>query len=113
MAVLEVALQGVTNVSHRVKVSLNNVEAGEVLFMGQSPGSAKWSVPQSLLLEGEDLVTLVSAGGDMDISLVAYIRLTYWRAYTADGEVLRFTANEKRQVTVGGFGSPRIRVVDI
>ena len=112
-ASLEVVLQGVTHASHRVKVFLNEVEVGEVVFEEQSLGIGQWSVPQSLLLEGENLVTLVPEGGDLDVSLVDVIRLTYWHTYGADDDALRFTVDRPGQLLIEGFSDSRIRVVDI
>jgi len=64
-AVLEVALQGVTKGSHRVKVQLNHVEVGEIVFVGRSRGLATWAIPHSVLLEGENPVTLTSQNGNL------------------------------------------------
>jgi Peptidase family C25 len=112
-ASLEVALQGVTHAPHRVKVFLNEVEVGEAVFAGQSSTIGQWSVPQSLLLEGENLVTLMPEGGDSDVSLVDVIRLTYWHTYGADDDLLRFTVDRPGQLLIEGFSDSRIRVVDI
>jgi len=112
-AFLELALQGVTHAPHRVKVFLNEVEVGEVVFVGQSSAIGQWSVPQSLLLEGENLVTLVPEGGNSDVSLVDVIRLTYWHTYGANDDVLRFTVDRPGQLLIEGFSDSRIRVVDI
>jgi hypothetical protein len=112
-ATLEVAVQGVTDVPHRVKVALNGADAGEITFDGQSQGLARMAVPQSLLKDGDNQVTLISMYGDRDISLVDYVRLSYWHAYAADDNALRFTASAKQRVTVGGFTSSAIRVIDV
>jgi hypothetical protein len=112
-ALVEVVLQGGTNVSHRVEVSLNNHEVGEVVFEGQSKGLFQVEVPQSLLLEGDNLVTLIPQGGEMDVSLVDSIRLTYWHTYVADDNALKLTAQGGSHLTLGGFSSSRVRVFDI
>ena len=112
-AVLEVSLQGMTKGSHRVKVLLNLVEVGEVVFDSQSLGYGKWAFPQGQLLEGENLVTLSSQNGDMDESLIDSIKLTYWLLYTAQDNLLRFSAQGGLGVSVSGFRYPGIRVVDI
>ena len=49
----------------------------------------------------------------MDISLVDYVQITYWRTYTADEDVLRFETNGGEWLSIGGFSTPGIRVVDI
>ena len=112
-ATLEVALQGATVGAHQVQVLLNNVAVGSVVFTDESLGVATLSVSQSLLVEGDNQVGLVTQGGDTDVSLVNYIRLTYWHTYNADGDSLRFTAVGGQQVGVGSFSSSGVRVVDI
>jgi hypothetical protein len=112
-ALLEVVLQGVTEGSHRVKVLFNEVEVGEVTFEGQSQGLFKVEVSQSGLLEGENLVSFIPEGGEMDVSLLDFIRLTYWHTYTADDNGLRFTAQGGEQVSIEGFRNSGIRVFDI
>jgi len=112
-ALLEVELQGATNSSHRVKVLLNKEEVGEAVFEGQSRGLFQVEVPQSLLLEGDNLVTLIPQSGEMDVSLVDNIRLTYWHTYRADDNGLRFTAQGGEQRSIEGFGNLGIRVFDI
>jgi len=112
-ALLEVVLQGVTNVPHRVKVLLNEAAVGEVTFEGQSQGLFKVEVSQSGLIEGENLVSLVGQGGDMDISLLDSIRLTYWHTFTADEDSLKFTVQGGSELSIDGFSHPRVRVIDI
>jgi len=112
-ATLGVALQGGTEGDHQVQILLNNSQVGSLVFTGQSPGVTTLSVSQSLLVEGDNQVSLVAQGGDMDVSLIDYIRLTYWHTYSADSDSLRFTAVGGQQVGVGGFSSSSVRVVDI
>ena len=112
-ATLEVALQGVTEVAHRVKVQINGADAGDVIFVGQSQGVGNFAVQPSLLKEGQKQVRLIAQAGSSDIALVNYIRLTYQHGYSADNNALRFTATGRQQVTVDGFGNNQIRVVDI
>jgi hypothetical protein len=96
-----------------VKVLLNNDEVGEIAFEGQSKGLLQVEVPQALLLEGENLATLIPQGGEMDVSLVDSIRLTYWHSYTADDNGLRLTAQGGSYLAIDGFSHPKIRVIDI
>ena len=112
-ALLEVVVQGATDFSHQIKIQFNSREVGEVVFSGQERGAVRIQVPQGYLLDGDNIVTLVAQGGDLDVSLVDYIRLTYWRTYTADEDALEFTAMAREWITVEGFSSELIRVVDI
>ncbi|MGD0623935.1 MAG: C25 family cysteine peptidase, partial [Thermodesulfobacteriota bacterium] len=112
-ATLEVSLQGATAGTHLVQVQLNGVQVGSLVFADQSQGVATVSIPQSLLLEGENRVTLVAQGGEMDVSMIDSIRLTYWHTYTADNDTLRFSASGGQQLFIDGFSSSQVRVVDI
>jgi hypothetical protein len=112
-AMLEVSLQGVTDAAHRVKVELNGSEVGEVVFEGMVKGLMRWAIPQSGLEEEDNLVTLESRGGEKDVSLVDHIRLTYWHTYTADSNLLEFTAQGGRELSLDGFSHPNLRVIDI
>ncbi|HTG18298.1 MAG TPA: C25 family cysteine peptidase, partial [Blastocatellia bacterium] len=112
-AVLEIALQGVTQIAHRVNAQLNGVDLGAISFDGQTERVARLTVPQARLIEGANQVRLAAIGGESDISLVDYIRLTYQHTLAADDDVLRLTATGKQQVTIEGFSNAQIRVVDV
>ncbi len=112
-AVIEVSLQGVTNLSHQVGVSLNGSSIGRILFNGQAKGQQKMEVAQSQLREGENLVTLQSLDGPGDVSLVDFIRITYQHTYRADNDSLDLTAMSGETVTIDGFSSRDIRVFDV
>ena len=112
-ALLEVALQGLTSAAHRVKIFLNDDEVTEMRFDGMVRKVMRCALPQSWLLEGENLVSLVAQGGEEDVSAVDFIRLTYWHTYTAEQDTLRFSSSPGRQVAINGFTSSNIRVADI
>ena len=112
-AFLEVSLQGVSTVPHRVEARINGARAGEISFDGQAAGVARFSIPQALLKEGVNTVTLTPQGDQSDVSLVDYVRITYQRGFTAENDALKFTAKAKRPVTVDGFSNSAIRVFDI
>jgi hypothetical protein len=111
-ALLVVVLQGAWEGSHRVKVWLNEVEVGEVLFEGQSQGVLQVGVPQSLLLEGDNLVRLVAQGAE-DYSVIDLIHLSYWHTYEADGDGLKFSGKGGEYLLISGFSQPAIQVIDI
>jgi len=108
-----VVLQGATESSHRVKVLFNRAEVGEIVFEGQGKGTLNVEIPQSMLEDGENLVSLVAMGDDMDATLLDSVRLTYWHTYTVDNDSLRFTAKGGSHLTVDGFSHSNIRVFDI
>jgi hypothetical protein len=112
-ATIEVALQGVTTLAHKVWVYLNGVLVGETAFEGQVGAASKFNVAQSLLRSGENQVRLVAQAGPTDICLIDFIRLSYWHSFTADENALRFTTPGNQEVTIGGFTSGAIRVLDV
>ena len=112
-AQLEVSLQGVTRTPHRVRVMLNGTEVGAVDFEGQAQGEARIAVPHSMLRDGANQVTLVGSAGQNDVSLVRHIRVTYQRAYRAENNALKFTAQGNQQVSIPGFTDSQLRVVDV
>jgi hypothetical protein len=112
-AEVEVALQGVTAVLHRVRVELNGAYVDDLVFNGQSQGVTTFRVLHSSLREGQNTLSLTAGGGAADVSLVDRIRITYQHAFAADNDVLNFTTDGNEQVKISGFTSPSIRVVDV
>ncbi len=116
-AELEVALQGVTALpvapDHRVRITLNGSLLGLINFDGQEHKLERYTIPHSLLIEGNNTVALMAEGGASDISLVDYLRLTYSRTYTAEQDYLSLTLPSGTTQTIKGFTSPEIRVFDV
>ena len=116
-ATLEVILQGVTEtadaVGHQVRVRVNGTIVGDVTFLGRAQGVATLTVPHGLLVEGTNTVQLEALGGAADLSLFDTVRLTYWHTNEADDNKLLLTADAQQSVTILGFASSPVRVVDI
>jgi hypothetical protein len=111
-ATLDVSLQGYTSAPHSVTVMLNGIQLGTVEFNGQSKGVAQYTVAQSSLLEGNNQIQFVSPAGFDDISLVEFVRVTYQHSNTADGNAIRFPLTSGQQITIAGFTSAAVRVID-
>jgi peptidase C25-like protein len=111
--VLEVTLQGVTGIEHRVAVGFNGSDLGEIVFAALQQGTAKFNLPRAAIREGQNVVTLTNNAREGDVSIVDSLRFTYSHAYRADADALRFTASGKRVLTIDGFTSSGIRVVDV
>ena len=117
-AEIEVTLQGVTSTpnhdpDHRVGILVNGTEVGVAAFDGQSHHAQTFAIPAGVLAEGTNTVTIVAQGGEADYSLVDVIRLNYAHVYRADADLLRFTAEGPGDVTVTGFASSAIRIMDV
>lgn len=112
-AALEVSLQGVSRISHRVRLLVNGTDVGELYFEGQSAAAVRVALPHALLKEGDNVVRLIAEGGASDVSLVDAIRVSYWHDYAADDDALRLTAVSGERLTIGGFTNAPVRVLDI
>ena len=112
-ATLEVVLQGVTNLPHRVLVEVNGTSVGEVLFNGQEQGTGKFTLTHSLLREGANTVRLTAENSTADVSLVDTLRLSYQHTFTADNDALKLNVPGRQEITINGFTSNRIRVFDV
>lgn len=113
--IVEIALQGVTEGTHRVTASLNGQPIGQLVYSGLQAKSVKLTVAGSLVREGANVVTLDAIGGDYDVSLVDAVRITYSHASRADQSELLLTtpATLRTGVKVSGFNNSQVRVVEI
>lgn len=113
-SLVEVSLQGVTNnQQHVVTIALNGATLGELSFNGQQLAKADFEVPSGVLTDGANTISLTSQMGTTDTSLVNYIDVTFPHTYTAESDLLKFTATSGQSVTIGGFVSPPVRLIDI
>ena len=112
-ATLQITLQGITNVSHTVRVQWNGVDIGFAEVAGQANQTASFNLAGSALRVGDNTVTLQGVNGASDTSLVDRVRLTYSRRYQADDNQLRFTLEAGQAVKVDGFNTAAVRVLDI
>jgi hypothetical protein len=113
LATIEIVLQGVAELPHRVAVQLGGQTLGEIAFAGQQLGSGRFSVPHSQLNEGANTIRLTSLNGQGDVNLVERIRLSYEHQWVADDEALQLTVTGKERIKIGGFMSKAIRVFDV
>src|SRR5580698_1758468 len=113
-ATLDVALQGVIKgFPHDVSVALNGSVLGDVTFTGQQLGKFHVNLPQGVLQNGSNTITLTAQNGEYDTSLVSDIRIAYPHLYAADSDQLKFTGRSGEEITVGGFTNGTIAVLDI
>ncbi|MFH1807223.1 MAG: C25 family cysteine peptidase [Pseudomonadota bacterium] len=110
---LQVVVQGVTEQAHRIPLLLNEQALGEIVFAGRALATYEVELPQSWLLDGDNLLHLSSSAGDSDISLVASIRVDYQRLLRADSSELTFFVDGARQARLAGFGAASVRVLDL
>lgn len=111
-AQLEVAIQGLTNVSHTVEIKINGSLLGVVNYSGLGSGFGQFSVPPAMIQNGKNLVTLKGTLTS-DISLMDYVKLTYTRRKTALGDKFRYNVPAGQAVRVEGFSTSQVRVFDV
>jgi FlaG/FlaF family flagellin (archaellin) len=111
-AELEVALQGVTNETHQVKVKLNGTEVGTINFGNTGHPVESFDIAPGMLLNGNNTVELISQNGASDVSLVDTLRLTYTHTFKAENNLMSLNMTDESVKRVGGFTSNNIRVLD-
>jgi hypothetical protein len=112
--VLDVALQGVTDgQQHDVTVALNGATLGDVNFVGQQEGREHFMIPNGILVNGANTITLTAQQGSNDISLIDTIDVSFPHTYTAESDQLKFSASAGATITVSGFSQPPTRLIDV
>jgi uncharacterized repeat protein (TIGR01451 family) len=113
-ASIMVALQGVTQQQqHDVTVAVNGATLGNITFVGQQQGKAQFTIPSGILINGANTITLTAQLGSNDLSLIDHIDVSFLQTFTAQSDLLKFTAPAGDSVTVNGFAQAPTRLVDI
>jgi hypothetical protein len=116
-ATLKVELQGASDASgvvdHLVAVSLNGHHAGDIAFSGMTRPLSTMEVPSELLVEGDNIVSLVAQNGDADISAVVSVALTYAHTLEADDDRLVAVVDGGAETSISGFTSDDVQIIDI
>ncbi|MBC8032045.1 MAG: hypothetical protein H7Z16_18320 [Pyrinomonadaceae bacterium] len=108
---LEIRLQGVNPVTHQVSVKFNDVVLGSMTFFGHEGPVRFFDVPVSQLQNGANTITFTPAAG-AGTMLVAYVRVTYPRAFRAESDALKFSLLGTQTLQVDGFSSPAALLID-
>lgn len=112
-ASIEVGVQGLTLQGHTVEVKLNGEVLGTINLFGRERPSMMFNLPSSTLLEGKNVISLISRESGSDVNLLDFVRVTYPRKAVAVNNYLTFGTNAGQQTRVTGFTTDRLRVVDI
>ena len=106
---------------HHTKILINEVEISDQLWDGKVEFLQQASFPQTSLLEGDNLVRLLSLGIE-DVGIlyssqlnVNWLEIDYIATLTAISDQLTFETVEQgpHQLTVGGFSQSNILVLDV
>jgi uncharacterized repeat protein (TIGR01451 family) len=112
-ASLELTLQGGSEAAHQVRLTLGEHDLGVIHFDGLSRHVERLNVPLSALADGTNTLTLTSLGGDLDVTVVESLRLTYPHRLVADDNALKIALPGGTSATIAGFTSMRVRAIDV
>lgn len=117
---LVVCMQGATSTGveneHSAIIKLNGVEIGRTRWTGAKASQATLAFEQDILVDGNNEIEVVAEvvpGVPYSIFYVNSFDLTYRRKYEARVGQLMVRGDGNQAVTVGGFGSGTIMVLDI
>ena len=110
---IEISLVGVSFEDHHVKATLNGVELGTIDFGMTGHPSQTFTIPASVVHDGDNSLELVSLGGSSDVSLADTLRLTYAHSYKADNNVLSMSVTSDSTLRIHGFTDANVRVIDV
>jgi hypothetical protein len=115
-----VRLQGATDTTadldHHAKISLNGSPIGEGQWEGKNSYTFNISFDQSLLVEGQNTVTvtgILDNGVPYSIFYVNSFDLDYHRHYRAENNHIFCRGDENPVITIEGFSDSNIMVFDV
>ena len=122
-ATLRVGLRGKTDdygidPDHHTKVILNGVEIDDALWDGQVEYQHQATVPQSVLAEGINTLTVESVGdteAGADSVYLNWFEVGYWDTFVAESDYLQFwqQGNGTYQFVVTNFNEDDVSIFDI
>jgi Peptidase family C25 len=119
-ATLTVAFQGATSSGftgeHHARIALNGTPLGETSWTGITAQQATFAIPAGVLQAAGNQAQVTALLGDGVPYSIFYLNsfdLSYARSFQTAGDTLTFTAGGNAQITVGGFSSSAIRLLDV
>lgn len=119
-ATLTVNLKGATDTAaandHHATVSLNGTEIGSTFWDGTKGRTFEISFNSSLLNEGANTISVSGAldmGAPYSTFYVESFDLSYQRQYKAYGNTLICRGDGNAAITVAGFTSPQVIILDV
>ncbi|MEI6073971.1 MAG: C25 family cysteine peptidase [Verrucomicrobiota bacterium] len=116
-AQLSIQLMGGIAATHFIQVIVNaNNVLGQWSWSGVTPTNLNVTIPSAWLLSGTNQLTLVAITNGTPIRSTWYLNrftLSYPRTYTATNGLIDFTANNNASITLDGFTSPDLTLLDV
>ena len=124
---VRVSLHGRSNTPHLCTIWLNDkIEFGEARWIGETEHQSSQEISQSFLNEGQNAIRITNPGNPespIDIILLNWIQIDYWRDFIAEANVLPFgitpffdetgAVNPNFEVELKNFSTPDIEIYGI
>lgn len=116
---LEVAIGGNVDGAHHLRFLINGQQVQDTTWRRRTLYQGSAEFPQSLLTEGANTLRIEvvndTAGQAMDSVYVDWLRVSYQRSYTAQGDALAFGADRAGpwHYIVGGFSGQAVELYDV
>ena len=110
---LRVDLQGIMGDAHSVEVGLNGTPLGTTSFEGVVPHRATFSVPESVMQEGQNTLSIEPVSPGSSMLYLNSADLTYTRGYTTSAPALLFGADQDASLEVTGLTGDDLQVLDV
>jgi len=111
-AQLSIDVQGLTYDAHRVAVTLNGTEVGQIELNSITRSEWRLDIDPAQLLSGQNQIGLRSLNGSSDVSLLEAVRITYPRLLKAADDRLQLRQEAGQSVKLNGFASEQVRIFD-
>lgn len=112
-ATIGIDLQGISNLTHQVEVTLNGSVIGQISFNSFDRKEWTATVPVTALSDGANTITLRSLNTASDYSLTEALRIEYPRLLLADADRLEFVHDDNQAVKLRGFSSSQVTIYDV
>ena len=110
-ATFDIKLQGFSQTSHSVNISVNGTSIGTQTGSGQTPLAGTFAVPVSALVEGTNTLQMTAPAAG-DYTLFDRVTVSYSRKFVADQNRLDFYTTNYKSTALTGFTTSDIRVFD-
>ena len=110
---LKIKLQGIVDLQHNVRLKFNQYELGVLTFDDLDNETFEFDLPMSVVLAGNNQITLDGIGSGDDLIAVDEISLSYERQYFAHDNKLNFSVPAGNTVQIGGFAESNITLIEI
>lgn len=110
---VDLTIQGLTLVSHQIRVMLNSVELGIVSGDYTASMNRRFEVPVSLLTSGTNSLQLATLAGTSDLCFFDTVKVRYNKGYQAQENQLSFYVPNYKESYIENFSSPNVRVFDV